>query len=225
MKLFDFEGIYFIFNIGQVSLSVTATIFVLKCHFRGHKLKPVPVWIKYALLFSNKRLLINEPKEQTELRIACSYKKEDRKRNGYAGEIYDRSHASMPESRSSCSLYPVYLESSSFKKTLNHFDKRPKQPFTLNVAATSLDDYNLDKLLRSIKRLLKINEKSEKNHKFRDAIFEEWKEVARRLDLVMFVTTLLIVMAVPLFLFGKFAFRADSLTLVQANSTCNCAIR
>ena len=225
MRIFDCEGIYFIFNIGQVSLSVTATIFVLKCHFRGHKLKPVPVWIKYALLFSNKTLLINEPKEQIELQIACSYKKEDRKRNGYAGEIYERSQTSLPESRSSYSLYPVHLESNSIKKTLNHFEKRLKQPVTLNVATTSLDDYNLDKLLKSIKRLLKTNEKNEKSHKFKDAIFEEWKEVARRLDLVMFVTTLLIVMTVPLFLFGKFAFRADSLSLVRANSTCNCAIR
>lgn len=35
-------GIYFLFNIFQVSLSLFATIFVLKCHFRGHSIIPVP---------------------------------------------------------------------------------------------------------------------------------------------------------------------------------------
>ncbi len=35
-------GIYFLFNILQVSISLFSTIFVLKCHFRGHSIIPVP---------------------------------------------------------------------------------------------------------------------------------------------------------------------------------------
>lgn len=45
-------GVYFLFNIGQVSLSLFATIFVMKCHFRGHKLNPAPRWLK-LLFFMN----------------------------------------------------------------------------------------------------------------------------------------------------------------------------
>ena len=38
------------FNIGFVSLSVGTTVCVLNFHFRGHKLKKVPNWLKKVLL-------------------------------------------------------------------------------------------------------------------------------------------------------------------------------
>ncbi len=46
-------GIYYLFNIGLVSLSIALSVYVLNLHFRGHKLYPVPNWIKTILLMGD----------------------------------------------------------------------------------------------------------------------------------------------------------------------------
>ena len=48
-------GLYYIFNIVLVSVSVSASVLVLNCHFRGHRVTRVPKWIKYVLLLQNNK--------------------------------------------------------------------------------------------------------------------------------------------------------------------------
>ena len=55
-------GVYYVFNIGFVSVSVGTSVCVLNFHFRGHKVKPVPSWLK-TLLFIHDEKLVVDPSE------------------------------------------------------------------------------------------------------------------------------------------------------------------
>jgi hypothetical protein len=51
---FFLQAIYYIFNIGFVSVSVGTSVGVLNFHFRGHKVTPVPKWLKVMLFISER---------------------------------------------------------------------------------------------------------------------------------------------------------------------------
>lgn len=63
---------------------------------------------------------------------------------------------------------------------------------------------HMKKLFKLIKNCAKLMEKERMRIKHDERMFTEWKEVARRFDIFLFVISIAIVHITPIYLFGKF---------------------
>lgn len=86
----------------------------------------------------------------------------------------------------------------------NHQLKRNHCNDRSPIQSESIVEVN-HKLLKSIKYLLKKQERTDLRHKETNLIYDEWKEIARRVDFLMFIIFLIVVIATPICLFGKFS--------------------
>ena len=66
----------------------------------------------------------------------------------------------------------------------------------------SVNEIN-QKLLKTTKYILKKQERIDLKQKEINLVYDEWKEIARRVDFLMFLIFLFVVVATPIFLFGK----------------------
>lgn len=103
---------------------------------------------------------------------------------------------------------------------------QPVQNKRTKVTKVSSSDYsredrqrdNLDKILKVLKRSTRLLEKKYQRDKYNLIVYDDWKEVASRLDLVLFLLASSIVIMTPVLLFGKFIIRDESFS--SFNSTC-----
>ena len=82
---------------------------------------------------------------------------------------------------------------------------------------------SLEKMLKLMKRVTRILERTLLREKNINAIYDDWKEVASRIDLVLFLIAGAIVIFTPIGLFGKFFTRDE--TFKNVNHTCECRER
>lgn len=94
------------------------------------------------------------------------------------------------------------------KRTLNN-----KQTTNTITAET-----NIDKILKIMKIYIHKLDKTSSKSKQAEKIAIEWKEAARRIDLIFFVLVTTTVTVLPIYLFGKFM--TNEYTIV--NRVCSC---
>jgi hypothetical protein len=82
---------------------------------------------------------------------------------------------------------------------------------------------NLEKLLILIKKSLRILETHNYKSKENSLIYDEWKELAYRVDHILFVISAFIVICAPILLFGKFYYR-DVDSAIDRNE-CGCSFK
>lgn len=80
----------------------------------------------------------------------------------------------------------------------------------------------LEKILKLIRHSVKIIEKNSDKMAHNQAIYEEWKEVATRVDFILFIMSATVVVTSPIILFGRF-YVTDS--WLQQGVGCSCPIR
>jgi hypothetical protein len=207
----DFEvpiiAIYFMFNIFLLSISVGASVVVLNFHFRGHRKTKVPGWLKRLFSIDSTSTNLEQinldlikirrnwsffSQDQLSILINSNKKRQIRKEN-----------------INGCNL------------VLNMQNGRSNSPNKLqNVKFKS--NFKYSKTLKSIQRSLLILESSFIRSKENLLIFAEWKELALRLDRILFVITTFIAFAVPVLLFAKFYLKDYSLSTFERNLACEC---
>lgn len=87
--------------------------------------------------------------------------------------------------------------------------KLNKQPVIDTEQNKSLEA-GKNRLLKLIRNFLKKNKKDEQDQLERFMNLEDWKMLAARIDQIMFIFTFIVVLAVPFYLFGKYALMSDS---------------
>lgn len=81
------------------------------------------------------------------------------------------------------------------------------------------DQNNLERIFQIVSESFQLIQKDNYKLKKKKEILVEWKEVARRLDFVLFIIAFISITTTPIFLFGKFYFRDESIN----SSTCGCS--
>ncbi len=79
---------------------------------------------------------------------------------------------------------------------------------------------NIAKLVKLMRRSVRLMERTRVRHRTHEDMNHQWKEVATRLDLALFVINCTIVVFTPVGLFGKYFVRHD--LLATLNNTCGC---
>ena len=129
------------------------------------------------------------------------------------------------------SVYMPYKYKCDFN-VLNHVDSLPQ----IHMKKTQIKSYsrdstidfkdgkdNLEKIFKIIKRSTKLLEKSKLKIKINQIIYDEWKEVASRIDIILFLVVSTTVLIAPIILFGKFFIYDETAT--DANRPCGCEIK
>jgi hypothetical protein len=80
-------------------------------------------------------------------------------------------------------------------------------------------DLKISKILNILKSSLHLIEKQNKKLKCREKYYYEWREAARRLDLILFYISFIIITFIPIYFFGPYFFRDY---LKDLPSTCGC---
>lgn len=80
---------------------------------------------------------------------------------------------------------------------------------------------NIEKILKLLKRSTRLLEKTRLKDKNIHIIYDDWKEVASRIDLILFIIASTVVICTPIGLFGKFLIRDE--TFKSHNITCGCS--
>lgn len=112
------------------------------------------------------------------------------------------------------------MDYSSKSMTINNKLKRDNS-FGLNNDGEVLENKELiEKILKITKHANKILEKNYLRKRVKLAIIEEWKQVARRVDLILFILHSTIVIATPIFLFGKYILINEELN--SKGRSCDC---
>jgi hypothetical protein len=88
--------------------------------------------------------------------------------------------------------------------------------------AARKDENNMEMVIKLMKKTIRLIEKSKLKNNTMQLINDDWKEVASRVDLILFVIACSIVTLCPVFLFGKF-FIQDNLIGAAVNKSCGCA--
>jgi hypothetical protein len=95
---------------------------------------------------------------------------------------------------------------------------------TLTQVANSISPYNVlrtNKLMKQLKSYLKKNDSENKIKKNLLQVTIEWKEVARRLEILFLILSFSTILIAPIFLFGKF-FARDFINKKIINPNCGC---
>ena len=227
----------------MVSVSVSASVLVLNCHFRGHKVTKVPSWIKTLLFLENKNIYRCETTQ-------INQEKNQRNKNFYSSNLNVISNSINSIDKASLKLQKETTQTNDCKR-LSYFKKKPsnksikaiynEKGFSTDLAPNNrnkaylqnrtqsidsaknnkMNDESLEKLLKIIRHSVKLIDKNYLRLKTSQMASDEWKLVASRLDLFLFLIATLVVFITPFILFGKFMFRIDGpLDNNSSNNRC-----
>lgn len=88
--------------------------------------------------------------------------------------------------------------------------------------ASDLSRESLERIFKLIKRSVRLVDKNRiKNINYQN-VYDEWKEVASRIDFILFCIASTVVIATPILLFGKFFIRDESFSTFAINRSCGC---
>ena len=115
-------------------------------------------------------------------------------------------------------LNPFYL-----KKTIcNNLENG-----TSNVINKKKDknetDGNLEKIFEIVSESFQLIQKDNYKLKKKKEILIEWKEVARRLDVILFIIATISITTTPILLFAKFYFRNEASQQYSKHQSCGCS--
>jgi hypothetical protein len=161
-------------------MSLAATVCVLNFHFRGHKKTRVPKWIKFLLLIKSNSDNINKNLKTKPFENGFVQDSPIAKNNKVNLIVSNEENGKLVE-----------IKKISPSESLNNMPK-------LNNKEESIR-----KMCKIIRNCSKMIEKERAHLKHDEKIFIEWKEVARRLDRILFVISVAIVEITPLYLFGR----------------------
>jgi hypothetical protein len=226
------------FNIILVSISVTASVAVLNFHFRGHRRNRVPKLIRklFFIKAKQKALPIDSKPIQNDIDYSLnSFNEKNQKyfiymsQNGNGKINTNRSGGSKHRFSSQLSDKTIDIIKDE-RYTFNQMVNSSSIPICLQNKTNNHDTDNssgkkksLEKLLLLIKKSLRILEANHHKSKENSIIYDEWKELAFRVDHILFIISAFIVMCAPIFLFGKFYFK-DVYSTVD-RSECGCGFK
>lgn len=78
----------------------------------------------------------------------------------------------------------------------------------------------LKRMVKIIKKSASLFEQDRLQSKNDEKIYIEWREVARRLDIILFIISILVVELTPIYLFGKYFLRMDNFHYFK--NQCGC---
>jgi hypothetical protein len=81
---------------------------------------------------------------------------------------------------------------------------------------------NIEKILKVTKKSADIYEKNYNRARTKQAISDEWKQVASRIDFILFIFATIVVLGTPAFLFGKYFIRELK---NSSGQSCSCDYR
>jgi hypothetical protein len=119
-----------------------------------------------------------------------------------------------------CSDRPFYTTNS-----MTNFKRMPlTQPvsFMTSNNFTPKKEYNMEYVIKLMKKAIRMIEKTKVKTKNMDLINDDWKEVASRVDLILFIIACSIVTLCPIFFFGKFFIRDHAFFVNNVNKHCSC---
>ena len=161
-------------------MSLAATVCVLNFHFRGHKKTRVPKWIKFLLLIKSNSDNINKNLKTKPFENGLVLDSPIAKNNKVNLIVSNEENGKLVE-----------IKKISPSESLN------------NMAKLTNKEESIRKMCKIIRNCSKMIEKERAHLKHDEKIFIEWKEVARRLDRILFVISVAIVEITPLYLFGR----------------------
>lgn len=212
-------GIYYTFNIFLVAISVAESVWVLNVHFRGHKINRVPPWVKRLFRMDIDFLQKEKTKNDYFNKKILKYKNDFYIQKTKLKALDELSNLDLKSSNYSIGsdLNPYYLK----KYALNNKNENGKtitDENSLNVCSdvnktsptTDETDDNLEKIFEIVSESFQLIQKDNLKLKKKKEILIEWKEVARRLDIILFIIATISITTTPILLFAKFYFRSDS---------------
>ena len=121
---------------------------------------------------------------------------------------------------------PVDIDINDFKATLKmgttsksmNFNNKFKRDNSFEITGENRE--LIEKMLKLTKHANKLLEKNYFRKGMKLAINEEWKQVARRVDFILFILHSTIVIAMPIYLFGKYILVNSALD--NNGRTCEC---
>jgi nicotinic acetylcholine receptor, invertebrate len=220
-------GLYYAFNIALCSLSICMSVIFLNFHFRGHKENRLPRWISRVLMiqesvdsseklismnrFEKNRRLDLFLQKQKELKPSKVTNEEEQKRRKSKTDHMKR------KSLASSSDSPVNLKRRS--RNVISLDNNNDENYIQTNSNCSETYKSLEKIYKTIKMSAQLLDYNFKYEKTEERINYEWKEAARRIDLILFFTSSVAVVLTPVILFGEF-FLNDFDTI--GIKKCNC---
>lgn len=165
----------------------------------------VPRWVKRVLFIKSKTIESNTlTHNNTNLRL------NELKLNNYLNNFNHMNSTNMTKNN--------MISNSSISTTSNNL-LAPKQ---LNKLNENRNPTNLDKILKIMKVYIHKLDKNSLKSKYAENVSIEWKEVARRIDMILCLLVTITVTALPIYLFGKFI-RNDHITSTfNSNRGCGC---
>lgn len=98
--------------------------------------------------------------------------------------------------------------------SLNQSDTSPEKAIMLKI------EKQLIILLRIVKNKFKSIEEDKMKASLHDEIIIEWKEAARRLEIIFFIASFIIIVLTPFLMFGKFFFRDIAIGNTEEKCAC-----
>ena len=172
----------------MLAIWLGATVGVLNFHFRGHKLTAIPNWLK-CVLFMKKNPNINNSLTDEQQKYELNTDDEINNNNNNIGNNL------------------------KVKDDVRRTQRQLQTP-----SCSVLTETNMDKILKIMKIYIHKLDRNSTKSKRAEKIAIEWKEAARRIDLICFVLVTTTVTVLPIYLFGKFM--TNEYTIV--NRVCSC---
>jgi len=207
-------GVYYTFNIFMVAISLTATVFVLNIHIRGHKVNKIPDWT-IKLFKINSCHYVEKRSNSTLNKLNKLSKKLMKKLDSKATTTTTtKTESEIPSS--------VKVINSDYK--LLSSQKSTKSSYS-SLATVSSKETKEAKILRKLFKIIKFlsvkTEQDKLRYSYQENINVEWKELARRIERIFLVLSLFAIILTPILLFGKFFLR-DFITYEHLKSPCGC---
>jgi hypothetical protein len=207
---------------------VASSVFVLNLHFRGHKYSPVPDWIKKILFIKTtediginlikiknlkkgfRSTALHKPTTLSLNALESYYDFDNRRKssvfetnriviNNVSNDLKDKIHAITKKNVNSSQALTTKRTSSKSKNVSGNSIKLTSDQLQLNS--------NIEKILKITKLSSELFERNYVKKVFKQIISDEWKYVAARFDLLLFIFAVFIVVGTPIMLFGKYARR------------------
>ncbi len=178
---------YYFFNIGFVSISVGCSVCVLNFHFRGPRKSKVPKWLKKILFIEqNEYIKILDNSENINL-----INLDDKRKLSTSRLTSSKKTKEFNQNRSdSSSLIALSSLKGEISSNLKSFE---------NIHCKD----TLEKMLCTIRESLFVLKKTT-SYVIADNTLNDWKQVAIRIDHILFVISCIIILFTPWFLFGKY---------------------
>jgi hypothetical protein len=233
-SFYNFLGLYSLLNIGLVSLSIGSSVCVLIFHFRGHKMKRVPDWLKKVLFLRHEK-----PERKNE-------------RNGIKMMAYSNFVVNSPAMTTVEAQKRTTAMTTSHKKMANskysmnfrnsspiaNYNMKPageimngREEYKMLTASSEIwnlpdvarceNDEQLERIIKLLKKSSRLLEKNQADEANAKCVYDEWKRVAARLDFLFFVVSFTAIIVTPVVLFGKFFIHGGHLKNTNYTS-CGC---